>query len=98
MVADWIEIIGPFNFGIKHRGGKKMPHADCLSRISTEDEDQTVLVNAITLLQQTQNKMSCLLESYWQLHKLQRIKMRYLHQSKTLLKEKYPLVINYIRT
>ena len=49
MVARWIEKLGPFNFDIKHRAGKKIPHADCLSRINTEDEEQTAFVNAIAL-------------------------------------------------
>ena len=50
MVARWIEKFGQFNFDIKHRAGKKIkPHADCLSRINTEDEEQTSFVNAIAL-------------------------------------------------
>ena len=49
MVARWIEKLGQFNFDIEHRVGKKIPHADCLSRINTEDEEQTAFVNAIAL-------------------------------------------------
>ena len=49
MVARWIEKLGQFNFDIKHRAGKKIPHADCLSRINTEDEEQTAFVNTIAL-------------------------------------------------
>ena len=49
MVARWIEKLGQFNSDIKHRAGKKIPHADCLSPINTEDEDQTAFVNAIAL-------------------------------------------------
>ena len=37
MVARWIEKLGQFNVDIKHGAGKKIPHADCLSRINTED-------------------------------------------------------------
>ena len=49
MVARWIEKLEQFNFEIEHRAGKKIPHADCLSRINTEDEEQTAFVNAIAL-------------------------------------------------
>ena len=49
MVARWIEKLAQFNFDIKHRAGKKIPHADCLSRINTEDEERTAFVNAIAL-------------------------------------------------
>ena len=49
MVARWIEKLGQFNFEIKHRAGKKIPHNDCLSRINTEDEEQTAFVNAFAL-------------------------------------------------
>ena len=41
MAARWIEKLGQFNFDIKHRAGKRIPHADCLSRINTEDHEQT---------------------------------------------------------
>ena len=49
MVAGWIEKLGQFNFDIKHRAGKKIPHADCVSRINTEDDEQTAFVNAIAI-------------------------------------------------
>ena len=49
MVAGWIEKLGQFNFDIKLRAGKKIPHADCLSRINTEDDEQTAFVNAIAI-------------------------------------------------
>ena len=49
MVARWIEKIGQFNFDTKHRAGKNIPHADCLSRKNTEDEEQTAFANAIAL-------------------------------------------------
>ena len=47
MVTRWIEKHGQFNFVIKHRAGKEIPHADCLSRINTEDEEQTAFVNLL---------------------------------------------------
>ena len=47
MVSRWIEKLGQFNFDIKHREGNKIPHADCLSGIITEDDEQTGSVNAI---------------------------------------------------
>ena len=53
MVARWIEKLGQFNFDIKQRAGKKIPHADRLSRINTEDDEQTLL---LTLLRLTQSK------------------------------------------
>ena len=49
MVARWIEKLGQFIFDIKHRSGKKIPPADCLSRINTKDEEQTAFVNAKAL-------------------------------------------------
>ena len=37
--ARWIEKLGQFDFEIKHEAGKKIPHADCLSRVpQTEDQ------------------------------------------------------------
>ena len=49
MVARWIEKLGQFNFDIKHRAGKKIPHADCLSRINTEDDEETAFISAISI-------------------------------------------------
>ena len=74
MVARWIEKLGQFNFDIKHRAGKKIPHADCLSRINKEDEEQTAFVNAMALDgEQDDTDYSC---RGWQLHKLQSVKLR----------------------
>ena len=92
MVARWIEKLGKFNFDIKHRAGKKIPHADCLTRINTEDEDQTAFVNAIALdVQQDDTDYS---SRSWQLHKLQRVKLRDSQQSDNILKEVYTCVID----
>ena len=33
LLARWIEKLGQFDFEIKHEAGKKIPHADCLSRV-----------------------------------------------------------------
>ena len=49
MVSRWIEKLGQFTFDIKHRAGKIIPHTDCLSRINTEDDEQTAFVNAIAM-------------------------------------------------
>ena len=39
LLARWIEKLGQFDFEIKHEAGKKIPHADCLSRVpQTEDQ------------------------------------------------------------
>ena len=39
ILARWIEKLGQFDFEIKHEAGKKIPHADCLSRVpQTEDQ------------------------------------------------------------
>ena len=32
LLARWIEKLGQFDFEIKHEAGKKIPHADCLSK------------------------------------------------------------------
>ena len=73
VVIRWIEKLGQFNFGIKHRAGKKIPHADCLSRINTEDKEQTAFVNAIALdIEQDDTDYG---SRGWQLHKLQRVKL-----------------------
>ena len=83
MVARWIEKLGQFNFDIKHRAGKKILHADCLSRINTEDEEQTAFVNAFALhVEQDDTGYS---SRGWQLHKLQRVKLRDLQQSDNIL-------------
>ena len=38
-MARWIEKLEQFDFKIKHKAGKKIPHADCLSRVpQTEDQ------------------------------------------------------------
>ena len=38
-LARWIEKLGEFDFEIKQEAGKKIPHADCLSRVpQTEDQ------------------------------------------------------------
>ena len=80
MVARWIEKLGQFNFDIKYRAGKKIPHADCLSRINTEVEEQTAFVNAIALnVEQDNTDYS---SRGWQLHKLQRVKLRDSQQRK----------------
>ena len=92
MVARRIVKLGQFNFDIKHRAGKKIQHADCLSRIDTEDEEQTAFVNAIALdLEQDDTDYS---SRGWQLHKLQRVKLRESQQSDNILKEVYSWVIN----
>ena len=49
MFARWIEKLGQFNFDIKHIAGKIIPHADCLSRKNTEDDEQTAFVNIIAI-------------------------------------------------
>ena len=39
LLARWIKKLGQFDFEIKHEAGKKIPHADCLSRVpQTEDQ------------------------------------------------------------
>ena len=48
MVARWIVKPGQFNFDIKHRAGKKIPHTDFLLRINTEEDEQT-FVNAVAM-------------------------------------------------
>ena len=92
MVARWIEKLGQFKFDIKHRAEKKITHADCLSCINTEDEEQTAFVNAIALdVEQDNTDYS---SRGWQLHKLQRVKLRVKQQSVNILKEVYSWVIN----
>ena len=49
MVARGIEKLRQFNFDFKHRAGKKVPNADCLSRINTKDDEKTAFVNAIVM-------------------------------------------------
>ena len=39
LLARWIKKFGPFDFEIKHEAGKKIPHADCLSRVPRTEED-----------------------------------------------------------
>ena len=49
MVARWLEKLGQFDFEIKHKAGRSIPHADCLSRVLPEEEDPiTVYVAALT--------------------------------------------------
>ena len=92
MVAIWIEKLWQFNFDLKHRAGKKIPHADRLSCRNTEDEDQTTFGKAIALDvgQDVTNYSS----RGWQLPKLKRVKLQDLQQSDNILKEVYSRVIN----
>ena len=46
MVARRTENLGQFNIDIKYMEGKKIPRADSLSGINTEDDEQTFFVNA----------------------------------------------------
>ena len=74
MIARWIEKLGQNNFDIKHRAGKKIPQADCLSRINTEDDEQTAFVNAFAMDAEQDNT------DYgsrgWPLDKMERVKVR----------------------
>ena len=50
LLARWIEQFGQFDFEIKHEAGKKIPHADCLSRApqtenQVKDCDQVNQIN-----------------------------------------------------
>ena len=87
MVARLIEKLGQYNFDVKHSAGKKIPHADCLSRINTEDDEQTASVNvfAIDAEQDDTNYVS----RGWQLDKLQRVRLQDPQQNDKLLKEVY---------
>ena len=80
------------NFDIEHRTSKKIPDADCLSRINTEDDEQTAFVNAIAIYAEQDNT------DYgsrgWQLDKLQRTKLRGSQQNEKLIKEVFSWVIN----
>ena len=49
MVARWIEKLGQFNFEIKHRAGKSIPHADCLSRVSATEDETRQIINALVV-------------------------------------------------
>ena len=40
MIARCLEKLGQFQFEIKHEAGKKIPHADCLSRVPTTTEEK----------------------------------------------------------
>ena len=49
MVARWIEKLGQFNFEIKHRAGKSIPHADCLLRVSATGDETRQIINALVV-------------------------------------------------
>ena len=49
MVERWMDKIGQINFDIKHRAGKKIPHADFLSRLNTEADEQRAFLNAMVM-------------------------------------------------
>ena len=40
MIARCLEKLGQFQFEIKHEAGKKIPLADCLSRVPTTTEEK----------------------------------------------------------
>ena len=86
MVARWIQKFGLFNFDIKHRAGKKIPHADFLSRINTEDNEQIAFINAIAM--DAEEDKTNYGSRGWQLDKLQRVKLRD-SQQKTNNSKKY---------
>ena len=49
IVARWLEKLGQFDFEIKHKAGRSIPHAACLSRLLPEEENPiTVYVAALT--------------------------------------------------
>ena len=87
MVARWIDEPGQFDFDINHRAGKKIPHADSLSRINIEDDEQTAFVNAI-VIDAEQDSINYGSRGL-QLDKLQRVKLRDLQQNDKLLEEVY---------
>ena len=74
MVARWMEKIGQFNFDIKHRAGKKIPHADFLSRINTKADEQRAFLNAMVMDAEQDN--TDYRSRVWQLDKLQRLRLR----------------------
>ena len=82
MVVRWIENLRQFTFDIIYGKAKKLPHADCMSRINTEDDEQITSLNAIAMDAEQDNT------DYgspgWQLHKLQRMKLRDSQQKKNL--------------
>ena len=49
MVARWIEKLGQFNFETKHRAGKSIPHADCLSQVSATEDETRQIINALVV-------------------------------------------------
>ena len=81
-----------FNYDIKHRAGKKIPHKDSLSQKNPEDDEQTALVNAIAMYKQQDN--TDFGSRRWQLDKLQRQKLRDSQQNDKLFKEVYSWVLN----
>ena len=46
LLARWMEKLGQFDFEIKHEAGKRIPHADCLSR-APQTEDQVKDCNQV---------------------------------------------------
>ena len=69
----------------------KIPHTGCLSRINTEDDDQTAFVKAIATDAEQDNINEG--SQGWQLDKLQRVKLQDSKQIDILLKELYSWVL-----
>ena len=84
--------IWQLNFDIKHRAGKKIPNADRLSRINTEDDETTAFVNGIA--RDGEQDKTNYGSRGWQLDKLQRVKLQDSQQNGKLLKEVYSWVLN----
>ena len=39
LLVRWLKKLVQFNFEIKHKAGKKIPHADCLSKVPQPEEE-----------------------------------------------------------
>ena len=92
VVARQIEKLGYFNFDINYRAGRKIPHAECVSRINTEDYEKNSFFNAN--LMDAEQSINNYGSRGWKLDNLQGIKLRDSQQNDKLPKEVYSWVLN----
>ena len=79
MVARWIEVLGNLNLISSKEQAKKTHLLTFLSRINTEDDEQTAFVFNIVMDAEQYSTNSGSLG--WQLQKVQRVKLQDLEQN-----------------
>ena len=57
MIERLLERLGQFDFEMEHNAGKDIPHANCLLRVQSEEEDTTAFIAALTFEENVQEQL-----------------------------------------